>query len=117
MHISTRQLQRVTLAILTVALGACGLGKPLPPLESYAHQISDGNVAHYWDCSRPEPEIVRVAGGMNNPYYPQPIKDQGFTLDGKNAQSSDFSSAQVYQRLMSGGLLKKDIGNCSTRGE
>jgi hypothetical protein len=96
MHMSTRCLHTITLLFCAIGLAACGLGKPLPPLGSYAHQLSDGNVTLYWDCSRPEPGVVRVAGWANNPYYPQPIKDLGFTLYGENAQGSDISSAQAY---------------------
>ena len=98
MPISTRRLHAVTLAVFAVALGACGLGKPLPPLDSYAHQINGGNVALYWNCSCPKPGIVRVAGWANNLYYPMPIKDLGFTLYGENAQGSDLSSAQAYAK-------------------
>ncbi len=95
MHISTRRLHAVTLPIFAVALGACGLGEPLPPFDKYAHYVSDSNVALYWNCSRPEPGVVQVAGWANNPYYPQPIKDLGFTLYGEDARGGDISSAQA----------------------
>jgi hypothetical protein len=98
---STRRIHAAIITFLAVAMTACGLGKPMPPLDSYAHRVTDGNVALYWDCSRPEPGLVRVAGWANNPYFPQPIKDLGFNLYGANAQGSDISSAkasaQAYQ--------------------
>ncbi len=95
MHISTRRPHAVTLAFFAVALGACGLAKPLPPLDRYAHYVTDGNVALYWNCSRPEPGVVQVAGWANSPYYSQPIKDLGFTLYGEDARGGDISSAQA----------------------
>ena len=95
MHISARQVHTVTLVFCVVVLGACGLSKPLPRFDSYAHYVSDGNVALYWNCSRPEPGVVQVAGWANNPYYSEPIKDLGFTLYGEDARGGDISSAQA----------------------
>jgi hypothetical protein len=71
MHISTRRLQTLMLPPGSL-LAACGLATPMP-LDSYAHTVTDGTVALYWNCSRPQPALVRVEGWANNPYYPQPI--------------------------------------------
>ena len=95
MHIPTKRVHSVTLAFCAFVLGACGLGKPMPPLDSYAHQGGDGNVALYWNCNRPETGLVQVAGWANNPYYPEPITELAFTLYGLNAQGGTVSTAQA----------------------
>jgi hypothetical protein len=90
----------LALTLCVIALTACGLAKPMPPFDSFAHRISDGTVSLYWDCSRPAPGAVRVDGWANNPAYPQPINDLEFILYGVNAQESNVSqakaSAQAY---------------------
>jgi hypothetical protein len=78
-----------------VGLTACGLAKPMPPFDSFAHRISDGTVSLYWNCSRPAPDGVRVEGWANNPDYPQPINDLEFILYGVNAQEGTVSQAKA----------------------
>ncbi len=95
MHISTRGLHALIVTLFAVALAACGLAKPLPDFDSFAHRVSDSTVALYWNCSRPEPGLVRMEGVANNPYYPQPIMDLGFTLYGVSAQGGDISTAHA----------------------
>ena len=100
MHISPRRCRTLMLVLCVVALTACGLAKPMPPFDSFAHRISDGTVSLYWNCSRPAPGAVRVDGWANNPAYPQPIKDLELILYGVNAQDGTVSqakgSAQAY---------------------
>jgi len=88
-------------ALCVAALAGCGLAKPMPPLDSFSHRISDGTAALYWNCSRPSTGLVRVEGWANNPDYPQPITDLEFILYGVNAQGGTVSqvkaSAQAYQ--------------------
>jgi len=99
-HVSPRQCRMLILVLCAVALTACGLAKPMPPFDTFAHRISDGTVSLYWNCSRPAPGAVRVEGWANNPDYPQPINDLEFILYGVNAQESTVSqakaSAQAY---------------------
>lgn len=100
-HVSPRQCQTLILMLCVVALTACGLAKPMPPFDSFAHRSADGTVALYWNCSRPGAGVVRVDGWANNPYYPNPIQDLEVILYGVNAQGSTVSqakgSAQNYQ--------------------
>lgn len=100
MQMAPRQCRMPTLVFCVVALTACGLAKPMPPFDSFAHRISDGTLFLYWNCSRPAPGAVRVEGWANNPDSPQPIKDLEFILYGVNAQERTVSqtkvSAQAY---------------------
>jgi hypothetical protein len=78
-----------------VVLAACGLAKPLPPFEEYAHQLSDGTVALYWNCSRPSAGMVRMGGWANSPFLASPLKDLDFILYGVNAQDGSVSWAKA----------------------
>jgi predicted small lipoprotein YifL len=42
-----RQLHALALVLCLGALTACGMAKPMPPFDSFAHRISDGTVALY----------------------------------------------------------------------
>jgi hypothetical protein len=95
-----RRLQSLMLAIFASVLVACAAAKPLPSLDDYAHQLHDGTVVLFWNCSRPEPGLVQVAGWANNPFYPQPIKDLGFTLYGMNAQGIVVSTTQASAQAL-----------------
>jgi len=95
-----RQLHALALVLYLGALTACGMAKPMPPFDSFAHRISDGTVALYWNCSRPAAGVVRMDGWANNSYSPGPITDLEFILYGVNAQGGTVSqvkgSAQAY---------------------
>ena len=95
-----KHLRRLALAFFAFVLAACGMAKPMPPFDTFAHRISDGTVALYWNCSRPAAGVVRVEGWANNPYSPGPIKDLAFILYGVNSQGGTVSqvkgSAQSY---------------------
>ncbi len=90
----------MTLAILAVALAACGTAAPMPDFNSFAHTVTDTVVVLYWNCSRPAPGVVRVAGVANNPYSPVALQDLEFRIYGVNAQGTNMSrargSAQAY---------------------
>lgn len=95
-----KHLRRGALVLFALVLAACGMARPMPPFDSFAHRISDGTVALYWNCSRPAAGVVRVDGWANNPYSPGPITGLEFILYGVNAQGGTVSqikaSAQAY---------------------
>jgi len=100
MDIARRQLYAMTLAILAVALAACGTATPMPDFNKFAHTVTDNVVVLYWNCSRPAPGVVQVAGVANNPYSPVAIQDLEFRVYGVSAQGGNVSrgrgSAQSY---------------------
>ncbi len=73
-----------------VACGHPGLTQPLKP-ETFARQVSDGTVVVYWNCTRPEPGLLRVEGMMSNPVVPAPIRDVDLTLYGVDGTGRDVS--------------------------
>ncbi len=62
-------------AFLAVALSACagdGTGRlpgatpPVYPPAAFAHRVSTADISVYWNCTRPEPEVVRLDGVVQN---------------------------------------------------
>ena len=100
MEIATRRFYAMTLAILAVALAACGMAQPMPDFNSFAHTVTDDVVVLYWNCSRPSPGVVRVAGWANNPYSPVALQDLEVRVYGVSTQGDNVSrgrgSAQSY---------------------
>jgi hypothetical protein len=62
-----------------------GAGPGLPP-EAYTHRVTTSEVVLLWNCSEPEPGLLRVAGIAQNPWQAQPIGYLEFTLLGVDAQ-------------------------------
>ena len=91
----TRPLHVLVFVLCLGALTACGMVKPMPPLDSFGHRITDGTLALYFNCSQPTAGAVRVDGWANNPYLPGPIKGLGFILYGVNAQNRSVSQAKA----------------------
>jgi hypothetical protein len=87
------------LLLLPALLTACGGMKTASSMDvnfsSYAHQVTDGKVALYWNCSKPEPGVVRVQGVANNPYMMSPIQDLEFRLYGVSAQGYTMARARA----------------------
>ncbi len=94
MDISAKRWYATTLVLLAVAMAACGTAQTSLDFSSYAHRVSDDVVALYWNCSRPAPGMVQVAGVANNPFYGQPIQDLEFRVYGVNAQGGNVSRAR-----------------------
>jgi len=97
MNIAARRRYALTLAVLALALAACAGGASSMNLDfsSYAHKVTDGTVALYWNCSRPAPGRVRVEGVANNPYSPVGLEDLEFRLYGVNAGGGTVSRARA----------------------
>jgi len=88
MHICARRMTGLVRIALPALLAACagpGVSAMQVDFSKYAHQVIDGTVALYWNCSRPSPGVVQVQGVANNPYSPAPLEDLGFRLRGRGA--------------------------------
>ena len=83
-----RRFYALPLLLLLALLAGCAGGASSMNLDfsSYAHQVTDGTVALYWNCSRPAPGVVQVQGVANNPYLGIPLEDLEFRLYGVTAQ-------------------------------
>jgi hypothetical protein len=66
--------------------------------SSYAHQVTDGTVALYWNCSRPSPGVVRVRGVANNPWMMAPLQDLELRLYGVSAQGYTMARASALAK-------------------
>jgi len=94
------------LAVLGIALSACVGGElQLPKAEPtiyppavYAHRVQSSHVALYWNCSWPEPGLLRVEGVAHNPWSPQEIRFLEFDLAGVDSHERIVSQARGEAR-------------------
>ncbi len=64
-------VQAVAIVLIGVFLGASGCATPdawtaIPPPSAFAHRVSAGDLRVFWNCSRPEPDLLQVEGVVQN---------------------------------------------------
>jgi len=66
---------------------------PAPPAqpETFAHYVSDSTIVLNWNCTRPEPGVLRIQGVVRNPWYNAPVTNLNFQLFGVNDKDRDIS--------------------------
>ncbi len=93
-----RRFSAMTLLLLLALVAGCagpGVSATSVDYSSYRHQVTDGTVALYWNCSRPSAGVVRVQGVANNPYSMSPLEDLEFRLYGVSAQGYTMARARA----------------------
>ena len=98
-----KNVQRGLGILLGLGLSACAANgrvnlpapafAPYPP-PGYAHTV-ETHVALYWNCSRPEEGMLRLAGVAVNPWNTQPIRYLQFSLAGVDAHDGMVSQAEA----------------------
>ena len=88
-----KPISRVVLAAASaLSLFACASGGEstqflssaltVDPTAGFTNRVSSNQVVLYWNCTRPEPGILRVEGIAHNPWSPQAIRFLEFDLVG-----------------------------------
>ena len=100
-------MRPVLVLLLGVTLSACAkngyeaapmLGKiQWPPIE-YKHTVSTTAIRQYWNCTRPEPDVMRLDGMAANLWNGQPIKYLEWELVGVNAEGRTVSNTKVASK-------------------
>ncbi len=94
----------VLLAVAALGLVGCaagaGAGPAVPsgatqPVVAYAHRASTAELILYWNCERPEPEVLRLGGIARNPWEAEPIVSLRFELVGVDAKGHSVSEARA----------------------
>jgi hypothetical protein len=92
----------VTLLLLPALLAGCagmkGASSMNIDFSKYAHQVTDGTVALYWNCTRPSPGIVRIEGVANNPWVMSPLQDLLLRFYGYSAQGATLVRASTMPK-------------------
>ncbi len=89
------------LTILAAILGACtSLEAPQTaarppaayPPANFSHRVGTTHVVLYWNCLRPEPNVLRLDGIAHNPYFSE-VRSLEFELVGVDASDRAMSQA------------------------
>jgi hypothetical protein len=90
-----RQFMGWGVAVLLLLVGAVAAAQvsPAPPAqpERFAHYVSDSTIVLTWNCTNPEPGVLRVQGMVRNPWYATPVTNLNFQLFGVNDKNQDIS--------------------------
>jgi len=89
------------LLLLGMGLSACAAdGTWRPPAAStlyppavFAHRVESSHVALYWNCTRPEPGVLRLEGVAQNPWSSQAVRFLELELVGVDARERTVSEA------------------------
>lgn len=77
--------------------GPAGAGSTVYPPALYAHRVSTNEVEVYWNCTRPEPAIVRLEGVVRNVKGGR-VKFMELELSGANKQGRYVSGGKIALR-------------------
>jgi hypothetical protein len=71
-----------------------GAQPPAYPPDVFSHRVATSEVVLYWNCSRPEPNLLRLDGVAQSPWAAQPIRFLEFVLVGVNGQDRTVSQVK-----------------------
>lgn len=96
-------LHRVVVAGVTLGLAACAFleipmqtkegPSPYPP-DVFAHRVASSHIVLYWNCGRPEADLLRVDGVAQNPWSSQEVQFLEFELVGVNREERIVSETK-----------------------
>jgi hypothetical protein len=79
---------------------AVSIGKAQWPPIGYKHTVSTGALRQYWNCTRPEPGVVRLDGIVANLWNGQSVKFLEWQLAGVNAEGREVSGVKVESTVI-----------------
>ncbi len=94
----------VWLSLVVLTMAGCAAGAPQTasmlgntpwPPPGYRHTIDTGVVRQYWNCTRPEPNVLRVDGVVANVWSSQPARYLRWDLVGVDSGGRTLSSAEI----------------------
>jgi hypothetical protein len=101
------RLRSVLMAVAALGLVGCAAGEgtgpygtasPTQPTAAYVHRASTSEVVLYWNCARPDPEVLRLEGIAQSPWEAEPIDSLRFELVGVDAKGHGVSEARAEAR-------------------
>jgi hypothetical protein len=101
-----KAISRVWLAAASaLSLSACASGGEstqflssaltVDPTAGFTNRVSSNQVVLYWNCTRPEPGILRVDGVAHNPWSSQAIRFLEFDLVGMDDRDRQVSATSA----------------------
>jgi hypothetical protein len=98
----------VALLILSVGLARCTsfvtpqtaeVPRSLYPVAAFSHRVGSTNVLLYWNCVRPEPDLLRLDGVVQNAYASE-VRYPVFDLVAVDAEDRVISAAQATTEVI-----------------
>ena len=90
----------VLLLVFGLSLAGCAAmetpetgSAPATAAVPYAHRVATSELVLLWNCSQPEPGVMRVEGIAQSPWQAQPIRYLEFSLLGVDAQEGTTAKA------------------------
>jgi hypothetical protein len=96
-------LRSLLAALLAMGLAACtslevgqgpGAQQPPYPPDAFAHRVATSHVVLYWNCGRPEANVLRLDGVAQNPWSPQEVQFLEFELVGVGGEERVVSQTK-----------------------
>lgn len=85
------RVRPIVLAMLAMGLAACapfeiphlsGSQPTLYPPNVFDHRVANSELVLFWNCVRPDPNVLRLNGVAQSPWSAQPIRSLEFELVG-----------------------------------
>jgi hypothetical protein len=76
------------------------LGKIQWPPAEYRHTVETTAIRQYWNCTRPETNVMRLDGLAANLWNAAPVKFLEWTLEGVDKDGRSLSSATVESKVI-----------------
>jgi hypothetical protein len=99
-------LRSMAVAVLVVGMTGCASlqssgtpGGPAPALlNAFAHRASSSHLVLYWNCGRSAPDVLRLEGIAQNPWFVEEIRALEFELVGVGARDRTVSEVKGEAR-------------------
>ena len=104
-----KMTMRAGCMLLALTLAACASEGALQfrevqpavyPPDVFAHRVASAHVLLYWNCTRPEQNLLRLDGVAHNEWSSQEIKFLEFDLVGMDSHDRIVSEAKAEARDM-----------------
>jgi hypothetical protein len=96
-------LRPLLTAILGLGLSSCasfaagqgpGGGQQVYSPDAFAHRVATAHLTLYWNCSRPEANLLRLEGVAQNPWSSQPVGFVALDLVGVSGEGRVLSQTK-----------------------
>lgn len=101
------RVRSILLVMLAMGLAACAPfeipqqsgGQPTSyPPNVFAHRVANSDLVLFWNCERPDPNVLRLDGVAQSPWHAQPIRSLEFEVVGVDSRERLLSQTRGAAR-------------------